>query len=1165
MRESATAKTHARDVWLSVYSLGVGGGGLLTLVALSWATPLQPRFDWLLFFTLLSLIVKRSGFYIVPQIRHSLVGVADISAILIFGPVIGGWVAALSSGLYLLLHALRRGQRRRQSAIELPLFSGGLRAFMALASGAVYQLTGGEFPLSTLTLSSLIHLSAVFVTWFVLDHAGRIVWAWLQGGAEMLSRSRRSIWLTSFVLEFLPLPVTALVAPVFAWGWLPFLMFAVGLLVVSFIIQRLADVGQSLEARVGELSGLAETGRALVEAQLDIDQLCELIYRQAGRIVDTSNFHLGLFEGDSLVLKVWVVAGQRQPSQTFSLAAGEGIVGWMRQTKQSLLVRDFTQDMNSLPAKPRYISETPPRSAVFVPLVAGDQVIGSMTIQSFEPAAYTQNHVQLLSLMANQAAVVIANARLFQEERQRAKQLALVGQVSRQVAAITELDTLFHQVVHLIQETFGYYHVGIFTVDSGTEQIFFQAGTDPALPLRDFCCQIGEGIIGWVAQQGQPLLASDVSKEPRYRFAEFWPATQAELAMPLQVESQIVGILDVQSDRVNAFGKDDVFVLQALADQVAVAIRNASLYDLERQRRQMAEIQRELTQILSSTLELDALLNLVLALLAQAIDCDVALIFLRDGDTLVVRAAQGVLDADDLVGLAFEPGECPRLDRLRQAQHPILLSDEENSLPGSDPLEISLGMEVQSGLGVPLLVQDESLGGFLLVSQTSRQYTYEDVQAAIIFATQAALVIENARLYAAQQEEAWVSTALLQVAETVNSLNTLDEILATVVRITPILVGVERCAILLWDGVAEVFVPAQQYGLSPKHAVLFWQLRLSTQATFTAPSETQDNSMAADIVSLLGSQNLLVLPMQTRGDASGIMLVGYDDESHRSSERWMNILTGIANQLAVAVESDRLAHEAAEQERLARELQVAQEIQASFLPECCPVLPGWEIAAYWRSARRVGGDFYDFLQLPNGCFGFVIADVADKGIPAALFMALSRTLVRVSALPSRGATQARGPAQALERTNQLIFNDARSDLFVTIFYAVIDAVTGRMFYTNAGHNPPLLVRADGRVENLHCPGIALGVLEEIHLKEKETRFDPGDTLVLYTDGITEAINANEEEFGLNRLAEIAATRRRESAAEILAHVDATVTSFVAGQPTFDDMTLVIVQRSNQRE
>jgi len=1153
MTESLPARTTSRDIWLSLYSLGVGSLGLLALVAVSRSLIWQKQAGWVLFFILLSMAVKRSGFHMVSRLSHSLVGIVDVAAILVFGPTIGGWVAALSGGLYLFLNALRRGRRYRRLLLELPVFYAGLRALMALVSGAFYQLAGGALPLTQLSLASLIPLVIAFATWFVLDHLGWAGWTWIKEGPDDLKSLLRAIWPISFLVELLPLPAAALIAPIFFWGWLPFLMFAVGLFVVSVVVQRLADAHLELQARIDNLSGLAETGRAIVEAQLDVDQLCELIYEQTSRIVDTSGFHLGLFDGDDLTLKVWIVAGQRRPPQTFKLAAGEGIVGWMRRSRQPLLVRDFAREMDTLPARPHYLSSNPPRSAVFVPLIAGEQVIGSLTIQSFEPAAYTTDHVRTLSLMANQAAAAIANARLLQQERLRARQLALVGQVSQQVAALRDVDSLFMQVVYLIQETFGYYHVGVFTTDPDAGLVYFQASTDPNISLADFVTPLGEGIIGWVAQNGRALLANDVSQEPRYRFADIWPNTHAELAVPLRLDDQIVGVLDVQSDRLYAFSEDDMFVLRSLADQIGVAIHNASLYDLERRRRQMAEVQRELAQALSATMELDLLLNLILVLLTQAIECDAALIVLRTDGGLAVRALQGEAVPDDLIGFVFQPGESARLDRLGNAQHPVLLNSGADA-SSADLLDTMLEIEVKSCLGAPLLAQESWLGGFVLLSQRSYSFTQEDVQAALIFASQAALALENARLYAAQQQEAWESTALLQVAEAVSSLNNLDDILATIVRITPILVGVVRCAILLWNDIDEVFVPAQQYGLSPEQSEVFRRLRLSAQAIGLRPGSTDAPLPPDDLWMLLNEQNLVLLPLETRGEILGLMIVTHDDRAYSGMERRSNILSGIANQAAVAIESDHLAREAAEQERLARELEVAQEIQASFLPEQNPDLPGWEIAAYWGAARSVGGDFYDFLRLSNGHLGLVIADVADKGIPAALFMALSRTLVRVSAFTGRG------PAAALERANELILSDARSDLFVTVFYAVIDPITGHMVYTSAGHNPPLLVRAAGEVEVLRCQGIALGVLEEIQLYEKETTLQSGDLLILYTDGITEAINPQEEEFDLQRLIDIVRANKDEPALNILAYIAAAVSDFAAGEPQFDDMTCVIARR-----
>jgi sigma-B regulation protein RsbU (phosphoserine phosphatase) len=283
-----------------------------------------------------------------------------------------------------------------------------------------------------------------------------------------------------------------------------------------------------------------------------------------------------------------------------------------------------------------------------------------------------------------------------------------------------------------------------------------------------------------------------------------------------------------------------------------------------------------------------------------------------------------------------------------------------------------------------------------------------------------------------------------------------------------------------------------------------------------------------------------------------------------STQRWLNILVGIAGQAAIAVENDRLLAEAAEQERLKQELELARRIQASFLPEGAPQVPGWELATIWRPARQVGGDFYDFIPLPPETSvpseaavpaGLVIADVADKGVPAALYMALSRTLVRTVAIDGRP------PGEAIARANDLILADARSYLFVTLLYAIVEPGTGLVRYANAGHMPPLLVRSiDGRLEELQEHGMALGVLSGMEYQELRVELDPGDTLVLYTDGVTDAWNLEQEMFGRDRLVDLVGECHRLPAAALAEEISAAVAEFVGDAPQFDDFTLVVAKR-----
>ncbi|MBI5712764.1 MAG: serine/threonine-protein phosphatase [Chloroflexi bacterium] len=223
------------------------------------------------------------------------------------------------------------------------------------------------------------------------------------------------------------------------------------------------------------------------------------------------------------------------------------------------------------------------------------------------------------------------------------------------------------------------------------------------------------------------------------------------------------------------------------------------------------------------------------------------------------------------------------------------------------------------------------------------------------------------------------------------------------------------------------------------------------------------------------------------------------------------------------------------------------------------LVEGWSVCAYWQAARQVGGDFYDFIQLRpdddgNERWGIVIADVADKGVPAALFMALSRTLLRSVAINRVS------PADTLERVNQFILNDARSNLFVTVFYAVWTPRTGHFVYANGGHNPPLLIRAHGDSSSLTRTGAALGVFEEAQYQEQEIVFAKGDMVLLYTDGLTDAINTQSEDFGLNRVTNIALKVHAQSAARIQSAIVAAVAAHVGGSEAFDDITMVVVKR-----
>jgi serine phosphatase RsbU (regulator of sigma subunit) len=262
-------------------------------------------------------------------------------------------------------------------------------------------------------------------------------------------------------------------------------------------------------------------------------------------------------------------------------------------------------------------------------------------------------------------------------------------------------------------------------------------------------------------------------------------------------------------------------------------------------------------------------------------------------------------------------------------------------------------------------------------------------------------------------------------------------------------------------------------------------------------------------------------------------------------------LVGFLNQAARALQTVSLRRQ---------ELALAGRVQANLLPEQSPPLPGWGLSATWRPARETSGDFYDFVVLPNGRLGLLIADVVDKGMGAALLMALSRTLIRTYAPEYPGQ-----PERLMDVVNRRIIADIHSGLFLTLFYGILDPATGDLTYCNAGHPPPYLFLPDPggpppQVEALHRTGMPVGISEEAHWETAATRVPPGALLLLYTDGISEAQNPRGELFGESKILEAVAATRSRSPREIQDALVANVFAFAGPASQVDDITLVVLSR-----
>ncbi len=309
------------------------------------------------------------------------------------------------------------------------------------------------------------------------------------------------------------------------------------------------------------------------------------------------------------------------------------------------------------------------------------------------------------------------------------------------------------------------------------------------------------------------------------------------------------------------------------------------------------------------------------------------------------------------------------------------------------------------------------------------------------------------------------------------------------------------------------------------------------------------------------NQVKLIVPLISQGELIGLINLGprRSEQEYSSDDR--RLLNTLATQAAPALRVAQLVRqqqiEARERERIEQELSVARLIQQTLLPKELPQPTGWHVAAYYQPARAVGGDFYDFLSLPDNHLGFFVGDVTDKGVPAALVMASARSILRTSA---EGGVS---PGKVLERANNLLFPDIPPRMFVTCLYAILDLTTGHMRFANAGQNLPYRNGPSG-VDELRATGMPLGLMPDMTYDEEEVTLAPGESVLFSSDGLVEAHNPQREMFGFPRLRQLMSTH--PSDVGLVEYLLGELKDFTgAAWEQEDDMTLVTLERCQLSE
>lgn len=824
-----------------------------------------------------------------------------------------------------------------------------------------------------------------------------------------------------------------------------------------------------------------------------------------------------------------------------------------------------------------------------LPLQNVRETVGMMVLE-FQPGTEISPACEDFLLGASQYfANILDLSRLASLKDWRLDQLTLVRSVNSAIMQFSDPVELFPRIVELIQTTFHFFFVAIYTVDPSRQRIVLRSSAGRQLDekqISELCpldgIRFGEGLVGACALSGKEIHLKDISEDERYRSVDGLQAARSEICLPLIMGNQVLGVLEILSDRTSSFHENDILVLRILSDNVALAVRNTGLFNDLLEQTWVSTLLLQVTEAAQQHANVDDLLGAVVRTIPLLIGVQRCAIYIRDSQTgeYLLNAHYG-FDAMAEALLAM----LPYSDEGRK----LFLETAAQKKPLSIPKELvepsaAAGKKENGCCGLIPMAAHSIVYGIMLVdnldNQTSTQAGLGIPREEVFMAVgrQTALAVENMRLQESQENEAYVTAVLLQVAEMVAAAVDIHESIESIINLLPLVVGVDTVLVYLLDAEKKRFY--QQARLSYQ-----WKSQLSRlpqsirftpygnlAALMTAqkpfyfhqgtdsiehwlqvqPKRGLDESLIFGLTDNL----MMVFPLFIMGEQYGLMFIGESEDGYKYREKKIEIISGIARNLSLAIQNERLKKEMISQESIRREIELAREIQTTFLPETLPEIAGWEFSAHWRPALQVGGDFYDVFTLGEGLVGLVIADVSDKGMPAALYMTVARTLIRAEALKSSQ------PAETLQRINRLLLMNSQKGLFVTCIFAILDTTSAMLTYSNAGHNPPLwLKKTRPELVWLEKGGMPLGVSEELILDDHTLHLGAGDLLMFYTDGVTEAQSADGSFFGEDRLFNLLKQFRSKTSFPLIDILDMKIMEFRGDAPVSDDLTLLIVQRA----
>ena len=562
-------------------------------------------------------------------------------------------------------------------------------------------------------------------------------------------------------------------------------------------------------------------------------------------------------------------------------------------------------------------------------------------------------------------------------------------------------------------------------------------------------------------------------------------------------------------------------------------------------------------RMLNSTLEYEELMKLVLQLTVEATNAEAALVYrlAQNDELLKARFFDG---RDYSVKYLAMPRGQGIIGWVAEHQEPVIANDVVSDSRFYRPAEEIGEIKFRSVLAIPLIGRGQMIGVIEAINKLKGDFDEADLDTLVGLANQIAVAIDNARLYREAKQEATERQLLYEVGKKLSSTLNIDEVLKMILGSLQVVVGFDGGAVFLIEEekgevstvYSEGYEEANQENIRLKigQGLVGWVAR--TGEAVIVPDITKDERY---VKARPQTMSEIVVPIKIDHRVIGVLnleantLSAFDRKS-------LELIRAYASHAAISIERAILHKKMLENKRLEEQLAIAREIQLTFLPKEDPSLPGYDISGVNVPSGEVGGDYFDFIKIIDYQTGISIADVAGKGIPASLIMAAFRASL-IAEIRNNYAIR-----MICKKVNSLIYESVERENYVTAVYGVLDSKNDIFTFANCGHNQPIMLRRDGRIEFLKEGGMALGIVPDTTYEERPIFLQSGDMILFYTDGVTEAYNERGEQFGTERVIGTLKKYRNLSANRILQSIHQEVKDFASGSHIFDDLTMVVLKK-----